>query len=164
MLILISKVNEVIVFSPKKKNKQNAAQSKMSIYSFKFNFTASNTQSDPAVTTTWQMWLKGTCKQLDHCNKRAMTFTRNTKPKLTQMNIEKDCVSTRIFTCSSVTRGGPGGGGSSPSHWLENYGTYPVFSTFEADFCTKNENSLRTVLAMRVGREPNVILSRKTGF
>ena len=158
--MLISKVNEVIVFSPKKKkNKQNAAQSKISIYSCKLNFTATNTQSDPAVTKTWQMWLRGTCKQLDHCNKRTMTFTRNTKPKLTQINIEKECVSTRIFTCSNVARGE-----AQAPHWLENYGKYPVFSTFEADFCTKNENISPTVLAMRVGREPDVILSRKTGF
>ena len=38
----------------------------------------------------------------------------------------------------------PGGrrGGSSYSHWPEEYAKYPIFSTFEADFCTKNENSL----------------------
>ena len=45
----------------------------------------------------------------------------------------------RHGSVSSVARGR--GGSSSPPHWPEEYAKYPVFSTFEADFCTKNGNS-----------------------
>ena len=39
---------------------------------------------------------------------------------------------------SSVARGE---GWLEPPYWPEEYAIYPVFSTFETDFCTKNENS-----------------------
>ena len=39
---------------------------------------------------------------------------------------------------SSVARGV---GGLELPHWPEKYAKYPVFSTFEADFALKNENS-----------------------
>ena len=41
---------------------------------------------------------------------------------------------------SSVASGEAGGRGYSP-HWPEEYAKHPVLGTFEADFCTKNENS-----------------------
>ena len=60
---------------------------------------------------------------------------------------------------SNVARGGGG------AHWPEENAKYYVFSTFEADFCTKNKNSsLPLALAMRIGQEPEVISTRKTGF
>ena len=46
--------------------------------------------------------------------------------------------------------------GAIAPHWSEEYAKYPVFGTFEADFCTKNENS-PPLFAMRVCQEPDAI-------
>ena len=35
---------------------------------------------------------------------------------------------------------------------------------FYADFCTENENRPPMVFGMRVGQEPDMIWTRKTGF
>ena len=48
-------------------------------------------------------------------------------------------VCTTIVKGSSVAKGGEGG--CSSPNWPEEYAKYPVFSTFEANFCTKNKNS-----------------------
>ena len=61
---------------------------------------------------------------------------------------------------SSVAKGGGGGGGggySPPPHRPEEYAKYSVFSIFEADFRTKNENSPPLALAMRIGQGPDAI-------
>ena len=66
--------------------------------------------------------------------------------------------------CCSVARGG-GGEWFEPHHRPEEYSKYPVFSTFEADFCTKSKNSSPPIiLSMRIGQEPYVKLTRKTRF
>ena len=44
---------------------------------------------------------------------------------------------------SSVARG------TTAPHWPEKYAKYHVFSVFEADFCSKNENSPPTGLGSR---------------
>ena len=44
-----------------------------------------------------------------------------------------------------------------PPHCPEEYAKYPVFSTFEADFCTQNKNSPPLEFSMRIGQGPNVI-------
>ena len=54
---------------------------------------------------------------------------------------------------SSVARGG-----SSSPHWPKKNAKYRVFGTFEAVFCTKNENRpLSKVIGMRVSEEPEMI-------
>ena len=40
---------------------------------------------------------------------------------------------------SSLARG-KAGEGAIATYWPEEYAKHPVFGTFEADFCTKNEN------------------------
>ena len=60
---------------------------------------------------------------------------------------------TSAVANSSVAKGGY----SPPPHRPEEYVKYLVFSTFEADFCTKNENSPPLALAMRIGQGPDVI-------
>ena len=47
---------------------------------------------------------------------------------------------SNITIASSVAREGRGGG-LEPPHWPEKYAKSHVFSAFEADFCSKNENS-----------------------
>ena len=62
---------------------------------------------------------------------------------------------TSAVANSSVAKGG--GGYRPPLHRPEENAKYPFFSTFEADFCTKNENSPPLALAMRIGQGPDVI-------
>ena len=58
-----------------------------------------------------------------------------------------------------------GGGATALPHWHKGYANYPVFSIFEADFCTKNKNSPPPLeLAMGIGHGPDVNLTRKTGL
>ena len=62
---------------------------------------------------------------------------------------------------SSVTRGR----GLEPPHWPETYAKYYAFSAFEADFCSKNENSPPpTGLAIRSCEGVPVIWTTKLEF
>ena len=54
------------------------------------------------------------------------------------------CGSTRWVTkCSILGSSSIARGARAPPHWPEKYAKSHVFSAFEADFCSKNENSLK---------------------
>ena len=55
-------------------------------------------------------------------------------------------------------------GGYSPPHWPEMYARYHVFSAFEVDFCSKNENSPSTGLGSKSCEGLVVIWTRKVEF
>ena len=64
-----------------------------------------------------------------------------------------------MITNSSVAREG----GAIAPHWPEEYAQYSVFSTFEANFCSKNKNSPPPLdLAMKIGHGTDVNSTRKT--
>ena len=56
--------------------------------------------------------------------------------------LQKALLFRNLPFCSDASRvaRGEAGEGAIASHWPEEYAKHPVFGTFEANFCTKNEN------------------------
>ena len=69
-------------------------------------------------------------------------------------------LSNKLHVFSSVARVG----GLEPPHWPEEYSKYPVFSILGLIFALKTKIAPPMVLAMRAGQEPDVMLTRRTGF
>ena len=72
-----------------------------------------------------------------YCYLSSFNFEPVIEHFLEQVDTYTTTLSSRIRQLCSEARGG----GAAAPHWPEKYAKYHVFSAFEADICSKNENS-----------------------